>query len=286
MRGLQAFIDQEDCFKEPSLISLLFHDFIVQGEIMRPFIICHMMTSIDGKIMEDHWTAPYDGSKNDETTISYYNLSDSFKCDAEMLGRVTVHRHHAKQEFKDPIPVIAIDPQPFIGKRDTKRLCIVVDRHGRIKYEGDRICGENIIVVLAKKISQAYLEHLRALRISYVFAGEDGNDLVEAMESLGRFFNIKRIVLQGGGTINGAFLENGLIDELSVMIYPGIDGRKGAPSLFDWSPRTDNSSTGGKVSVIGNPASGQSLELLEVKNAGQGVIALRYKIHREKNRKQ
>ena len=26
MRGLQAFIDQEDCFKEPLLISLLFHD--------------------------------------------------------------------------------------------------------------------------------------------------------------------------------------------------------------------------------------------------------------------
>ena len=282
MRGLQAFIDQEDCFKEPLLISLLFHDFIVQGEIMRPFIICHMMTSIDGKIVEDHWTAPYGGTENDETTISYYDLSDSFKCDAEMLGRVTVHRHHAKQEFKDPIPVIAIDPQPFIGKRETKRLCIVVDRHGRIKYEGDRICGENIIVVLSQKISQTYLEHLRSLKISYVFAGEDGNDLVEAMESLGRFFNIKRIVLQGGGTINGAFLENGLIDELSVMIYPGIDGRKAAPSLFDWSPRTDNSGTGKTVLVTGNPAAGQSLELLDAQNAGQGVIALRYKIHREK----
>jgi len=36
--------------------------------------------------------------------------------------------------------------------------------------------------------------------------------------------------------------------------------------------------------VKANPAAGQSLELLEVKNAGQGVIALRYKIHREKNR--
>ena len=118
---------------------------------MRPFIICHMMTSIDGKIVEDHWTAPYDGSKNDETTISYYDLSDSFKCDAEMLGRVTVQRHFAKQEFNHPQPVRVIDPQPFIGKRQTKRLCIVVDRHGRIKYEGDKICGENIIVVLGKK---------------------------------------------------------------------------------------------------------------------------------------
>ncbi|OLY44751.1 Pyrimidine reductase, riboflavin biosynthesis [Bartonella apis] len=253
---------------------------------MRPFIICHMMTSIDGKIVEDHWSEPYDGSKNDETTISYYDLSDSFKCDAEMLGRVTVQRHFAKQEFNAPHPVRVIDPQPFIGKRETKRLCIVVDRHGRIKYEGDKICGENIIVVLGKKISQAYLEHLRSLGISYVFAGEDGNDLVEAMESLGRFFNMKRIVLQGGGTINGAFLENGLINELSVMIYPGIDGRKAAPSLFDWSPRTDNSATGEKVLATENPAAGQSLELLEAKNAGQGVIALRYKIHHEKNRKQ
>ena len=284
MSGLQAFIGEEDISKSLCLSRCSFMILLFKEKIMRPFIICHMMTSIDGKIVEDHWSAPYDGSKNDETTISYYDLSDSFKCDAEMLGRVTVQRHFAKQEFNDPHPVRVIDPQPFIGKRETKRLCIVVDRRGRIRYEGDRICGENIIVILSQKISQAYLEHLRSLKISYVFAGEDGNDLVEAMESLGHFFNMKRIVLQGGGTINGAFLENGLIDELSVMIYPGIDGRDAAPSLFDWSPRTDNSGTRKTVLVTGNPAAGQSLELLEVKNAGQGVIALRYKIHHQKNR--
>lgn len=235
---------------------------------MRPFIICHMMVSVDGKIIEDHWTPPFDGTDEDEAGSSYYDLREGFAWDAEMLGRVTVHKHHAPREFVDLNPVPAAHPQPFIGKRETERLCVVVDPLGRIKYDSDRICDENIVAVVGKQVSQAYLEFLQAHDISYVFAGEDGHDLSAAMDSLGSLFGLKRIVLEGGGIINGAFLAQGLIDELSVMIYPGVDGRKGVSSLFDGQEKD------GKM-----PAEGQTLELLEAKNVGYGVVALRYKIH-------
>lgn len=235
---------------------------------MRPFIICHMMVSVDGKIIEDHWTPPFDGTDEDTATASYYDLRDGFDWDAEMLGRITVHRHHAPQEFVDLNSQPVVNPQPFIGKRETKHLCVVVDPHGRIKYDSDRICDENIVAVIGTQVSQAYLEHLEAYKISYVFAGKDGHDLGTAMESLGELFGLKTIVLEGGGIINGAFLAQGLIDELSVLVYPGVDGRKGVSSLFDGAENN------GKL-----PAEGQTLELLEAKNVGYGVVALRYKIH-------
>ncbi|WP_297323553.1 dihydrofolate reductase family protein [uncultured Bartonella sp.] len=236
--------------------------------MMRPFIICHMMVSVDGKIDGDYWSPPFDGTDVDTATKSYYDISEALQCDGEILGRVTVHKHHANQEFFVSDPVVTEKPVPFVGTRDTRRLCVVIDTHGRIKYDSSKICGENIIVVLSETISQAYLEHLRSFGISYVFAGKDGHDLEKAMESLGQIFHLKKVVLQGGGMTNGTFLEHKLIDELSVMIYPGIDGRNNAPTLFDAS-----------VPDGLCPAQGQTLELLDVKNVGYGVISLRYKVH-------
>lgn len=50
---------------------------------------------------------------------------------------------------------------------------------------------------------------------------------------LNEIFNIKRLGIVGGGNINGAFLDNHLLDEVSVLVGPGIDGRGGMISTFD-----------------------------------------------------
>lgn len=46
-------------------------------------------------------------------------------------------------------------------------------------------------------------------------------------------FMQKEWQLQGGAVINGAFLKAGLLDEVSILIGAGIDGRKGMPGVFD-----------------------------------------------------
>jgi riboflavin biosynthesis pyrimidine reductase len=40
-------------------------------------------------------------------------------------------------------------------------------------------------------------------------------------------------MLEGGGSINGGMLRAGLVDEVSVLVAPVVDGRIGTPSLFD-----------------------------------------------------
>lgn len=83
------------------------------------------------------------------------------------------------------------------------------------------------------------------------------------MEILASKFGVKRVAVVGGGKINGAFLRAGLIDELSAMIAPGIDGRIGQPSLFDFNcNQTDYIP--------------YKLELREVKTIPDGVIWTRY----------
>lgn len=53
------------------------------------------------------------------------------------------------------------------------------------------------------------------------------------MEILHDAFAIERLAVLGGGHINGGFLSAGLIDEVSLLVAPGIDGRKGMTALFD-----------------------------------------------------
>lgn len=87
------------------------------------------------------------------------------------------------------------------------------------------------------------------------------------MQTLAETFGVESLSLQGGGIIDGAFLQAGLIDELSLVIYPGIDGSTNSTSIFHYIGK-------------GNPSQGQSLELLSVQTMENGVIWLRYKFHK------
>jgi riboflavin biosynthesis pyrimidine reductase len=73
-------------------------------------------------------------------------------------------------------------------------------------------------------------------------------------------------LLEGGGTINGAFLKAGLVDETSLLVYPGIDGLAGVPSIFKY---------GG---VGERPAAGRSLRYLAAETLDGGMVWLHYRV--------
>jgi riboflavin biosynthesis pyrimidine reductase len=50
---------------------------------------------------------------------------------------------------------------------------------------------------------------------------------------LAEYFGIRTLLLEGGGHINGAFLQADLVDEVSLLMVPGIDGRHDIPAVFD-----------------------------------------------------
>ena len=68
--------------------------------------------------------------------------------------------------------------------------------------------------------------------VSCISAGERDLDLRLALEILHRESGVKCLLLEGGGGANAAFLRAGLIDEISFVICPAVDGAKGAPSIF------------------------------------------------------
>ena len=103
--------------------------------------------------------------------------------------------------------------------------------------------------------------------MSYFFAGEREVDLARALEFLNQELGIKRLLIEGGGGSNGAFLRAGLVDELSLAIQPAVDGGSGAPSIFD---------TSGKGAGVPPPVASMTLESSQVLDGG--AVWLRYRI--------
>lgn len=240
---------------------------------MKPKIICHIMSSVDGRLLNERWTPLFDGRPFSEAGKVYAEAGKSLGTQAWMFGKNTLQQGFFPEVFNHDGSPAARDFTTYCAHRDSERVFVVADPEGEIAYAADTVRGDNIITILGEQVSERYLEHLRHNGISYLFAGTDGFDLPLAMHKLRTEFGIETVSLQGGGIIDGAFLKAGLLDELSLLVYPGIDGLAGIPSVFEYP---------GKENEL--PASGQSLELLRAETLANGIVRLHYRFH--KNGKQ
>ena len=221
-----------------------------------------MVSSVDGRTWQSRQRPAREKSGN-----LFETLHDKLGGDAWLVGRVT-GREFAK---KDSYPAKAASQtwprEPWIARRDAAAYGIVLDAQGKIAWGRSDIGGDPIVVVLSEQVSDAHLAGLRAEPVSYIFAGKHEIDLGLALEILNRELGIKRLLLEGGGGSNGAFLRAGLVDEISLAILPAVDGAKGAPSVFDSSEQD-----------AGVPAPVESMTLQSSQVLEGGAVWLRYQL--------
>ena len=195
---------------------------------MKPYIICHMMASLDGRI-DCAMTEQIDDTNN------YYDALDSLECNATLEGRVTLSMHYAeKGKFAPSRPYEAAGKQVYKAK-ESAQYSVGVDTLGTLLWSDDieSQFSRPLIMVLSEKVSQEYLEYLKQKGISYITTGTERIDLADAVNTLNEQFGVERLAVVGGGHINGAFLEAGLLDEVSMMYGAAIDGRASWAAAFD-----------------------------------------------------
>lgn len=200
---------------------------------VRPFVVCHMMMSVDGRILPARWTRSPDSGRRDWTD-AYATIHESLDCDAWLVGRVTMAElsrvsAHAPQRFNPP-------PRPHhFATRSAEAYAIAVDASGKLHFAKPDIEGDAIVVLLGRAVADSHLAELAADGVSYLVASTDEIDLGGALQTLGLELGLRRLALEGGGAINGAFFAAGLVDELSVLVAPALDGRRDSPALVDFS---------------------------------------------------
>ncbi|MCY1423816.1 hypothetical protein D9M71_395420 [compost metagenome] len=89
---------------------------------------------------------------------------------------------------------------------------------------------------MTEGVSDDYLAYLQSVGVSYIFAGKSEIDLKQVVDILNKELGCKRLIVEGGPHISGSFVHAGLVDEVSVLILPLVDGRGEHPASFEVSP--------------------------------------------------
>ena len=193
----------------------------------RPYVICHMTPSIDGKIVSWNWPSIKVAS------AEYERTAETFEADAWIIGRVSMAPYAGTSRVPRRRSKRRIPRTDFIAQPDARSYAIAIDPSGKLTWRSNAIDDEHVITVLSQRVSDDYLAFLQSRGVSYVFGGKASIDLRRVLAKLRTAFGIRKLLLEGGGKINGSFLAAGLIDELSVLIAPVADGSVGTPTLFD-----------------------------------------------------
>lgn len=192
----------------------------------KPFVVAHALSTIDGRIQVHNWP------RIDSADL-FEKTAESFKSDAWIVGRTTMQEFSSKKAHKLGRPDPSFKKVDFIGHHSTKTYAVVIDPSGKCRWDSNTVSTEHVIEVLTEAVSTAYLKHLQDKQVSYIFAGKKTLNLELALKKLNKLFGIKRVRIDGGGTVWGSFLKGSLIDEISHIVVPIADGSIGTPTMFD-----------------------------------------------------
>ena len=222
----------------------------------RPYIICHMMTAVDGRI-DCAMTEQLPGVQE------YYSTLDSFAAPTRVSGRVTAELEMALPgKFSSAVSTPLVK-EAFHKSAAAEGYEVVVDTQGTLLWEDQTDEQRPVLVLTSENVNQEYLDYLTGKHISWIACGKEHIDLKRGCEILADDFGVKRMAVVGGGHINAGFLAEGLLDEISILIGAGVDGRGGMSAVFDGLP-------------MDRPVT--QLKLEQVKSFESGAVWIRYKV--------
>jgi 2,5-diamino-6-(ribosylamino)-4(3H)-pyrimidinone 5'-phosphate reductase len=192
----------------------------------------------------------------------HYGLASTFDADVHLVGSDTMLA--AGMETDDPAPGLPglSDDDPDDGRP----LLAVVDSRGRVRtWTALRQAPhwrDRMVALCSLATPSGYLDHLAAQHVDHVIAGDRHVDLAGALAALEQTYAAKRVLVDSGGTLNGALLRAGLVDEVSLLVHPHLVSGPAHASMF----RT------------AEPADPVALRLVNVEQHGDGIVWLRYDV--------
>lgn len=226
---------------------------------MKPHVTLLMISSLDGRLHPSRWTASPDGDRTKWGDL-YEEVQESFGAEGWIVGRVTM-AEMSKAGPHEPDAPGAVARPVHVARRNADSYAIAVDPSGRLHFSGGDVAGGHVVVLLGREVSDAHLAELVTDGISYVVSETAEINLADMLETLNREFGIARLMLEGGGLVNGRFLAAGMVDEASILIAPALDA---------------DDDVRGIVAYPGGLAGKCELSLAAVTTLKHGIVHLRY----------
>ncbi|MFC4808436.1 bifunctional diaminohydroxyphosphoribosylaminopyrimidine deaminase/5-amino-6-(5-phosphoribosylamino)uracil reductase RibD [Paenibacillus sp. GCM10023250] len=202
--------------QESQRMNEMFNKFIVTR---LPFVTMKSAMTLDGKLAAKSGDSRYvSGPRAREMTHTLRHRHTGI-----MVGANTVIVDDPELTTRLSVP--AVHP-----------VRIVVDSKLRLPLEARMLRDRTapVIVLTVDGADPGKRAALEAAGVEVIGCGDGPRvDLALAMRKLGER-EIGSILLEGGGKLNGAMLELGLIDKLLLFVAPKVIGGAGAPGVFQF----------------------------------------------------
>lgn len=182
-----------------------------------PFVTMKTASTLDGKVATKTGSSQW--ISGSEARLEVHTMRHQHQ--GIMVGSGTIL--HDNPSLSTRLDVDALQPRPIIID---SRLSIPLDAKVL------KLNAVNSIVVTSELADANKRQQLESMGVTVLACGkEDKVDLLLAMKKLGEL-ELSSILLEGGGTLNGAMLEAGLIDKIVIYYGMKIVGGYDAPGLF------------------------------------------------------
>lgn len=199
---------------------------------MKPYVICLMLTSPDGSLHPSRWTKSPDGSRADWSAL-YETVHKEHGGNAWMVGRVTMAEISKAAAHPPSAPFDVRRPFHF-AKPDATSFAIALDPSGKLHFAGDALYGDHVVVLLGSAVPDSHLAELAGDGVSYVVSEQSNMDIGAMLALLQKEIGISRILLEGGANVNGSMMAAGLVDELSFVVAPALEAKRGSDRIVEF----------------------------------------------------
>src|SRR6267142_1358489 len=129
----------------------------------RPYVICHMTPSIDGKIFSKNWPSMKVAS------AAYERTATTLDADAWIVGRVSMAPYAGKSRVRRLTRKQRMPRRDFIADTRTQSYAIAIDPSGKLTWGSSAIVDAHVITVRGEGVVADYLAFLESRGVSYVF---------------------------------------------------------------------------------------------------------------------
>jgi riboflavin-specific deaminase-like protein len=192
-----------------------------------PFVFINVAMTADGKIAPaSRHFEPFGGPRDRQHLLELRATAD-----AVMSGARTIDLDRVK-----------LGPGPARYRRLRLRrglaefnLRVIVSGSGTIDPQAEifKHRFSPIIILTTGRISKSRLARLRSLADDVKICGAKELDFAEACQWLHKKWKVRRLLCEGGGEVNGALFQAGLVNQVHVTLCPILLGGRRAPTLAD-----------------------------------------------------
>jgi len=191
---------------------------------MLPKVVLYNSVSVDGAI------------KDFELDIAlHYQVAGRIGAEVMLVGSDTAKS--GIEMFMETVPSEQPSDRqkPAIKEGDNRAYWAMADSRGKLKglmhvYRQSGY-GKDVIVLVSESTPKDYLDYLNERNYDFIVAGSDHVDLRMALEALNGRYGFKTVATDTGGVLAAVLLEEGLVDEVQLLVSPEIVGEK-AVNLF------------------------------------------------------